>query len=155
MTNIDSTFKIIHSIRKTISFSLSRLSLDQINHIPKGQSNNIIWNAAHIISVQQLLINRRSGAPYTEGKDITGVYKPGTIPEGDVTQDFVDYIRERLIGSAVQMEEDYNAGLFEKYEPFSTRTKINLDTAVDAINFELFHEGIHLGYIMSYINLMN
>lgn len=154
MTNIDSTFKTIHSIRKTIAFTLSRLTLDQINLIPDGQSNNIIWNAAHIISVQQLLINRRSGAPYTEGKDITGVYKPGTIPEGDVSQDFLDLIIERLVSSAIQMEADYKAGLFDNYEPFSTRTKINLDTAADAINFELFHEGIHLGYIMSYINLM-
>lgn len=154
MTNIDSTFKTIHSIRKTIAFTLSRLTLDQINHIPNGQKNNIIWNAAHIISVQQLLINRRSGAPYTEGKDITALYKPGTVPEGNVSQEFVNYIIERLVGSAIQMESDYKAGLFEKYEPFSTRTKINLDSAADAINFELFHEGIHLGYIMSYINLM-
>ncbi|MFT6335699.1 MAG: hypothetical protein ACJATI_002454 [Halioglobus sp.] len=145
---------MIHSIRKTISFTLSRLTLDQINHIPEGQSNNIIWNAAHLISVQQLLINRRSGAPYTEGKDITAMYKPGTSPEGDVTQEFVSYIRERLIGSAIQMEEDYKGGLFANYEPFVSRTKVNLDSAADAINFELFHEGIHLGYIMSYINLM-
>ncbi len=154
MTNIDSTFKTIHSIRKTIAFTLSRLTLDQINLIPDGQSNNIIWNAAHIISVQQLLINRRSGAPYTEGKEITGAYKPGTAPEGDVTQEFVDSIIEKLVSSAIQMEADYKAGLFDNYDPFSTRTKINLDTAADAINFELFHEGIHLGYIMSYINLM-
>jgi hypothetical protein len=154
MTNLDSTFKMIHSIRRTIAFTLSRLTLEQINHIPKGQNNNIIWNAAHLISVQQLLINRRCGAPYTEGKDITSVYKPGTIPEGDVSQEFVDYLRERLIGSSLQMEDDYKAGLFENYEPFATRTKINLDSAADAINFELFHEGIHLGYIMSYINLM-
>ena len=154
MTNIDSTFMMIHSIRKTIAFTLSRLTIEQINHIPNGQSNNIIWNAAHLISVQQLLINRRSGAAYTEGKDITAFYKPGTRPEGDVTQEFVAYIRERLIGSAIQMEEDYKAGLFDKYEPFVTRTKANLESAADAINFELFHEGIHLGYIMSYINSM-
>lgn len=154
MTNIDSTFKTIHSIRRTIAFTLQRLSLEQINKIPNGQSNNIIWNAAHIISVQQLLINRRSGAPYTEGKDITTVYKPSTKPEADVSQDFVDYIADRLINSAVQMETDYKDGLFENYEPFSTRTKINLDSAADAINFELFHEGIHLGYILSYINLL-
>lgn len=154
MTNLDPTFKIIHSIRGTIAFTLSRLSLEQINLIPEGQSNNIIWNAAHIISVQQLLVNRRAGAAYTEGKDITAVYKPGTIPEGDVTQEFVDYIRERLVDSAIQMEDDYKAGLFDNYESYTTRTRINLDSAADAINFELFHEGIHLGYIMSYINLM-
>ena len=154
MTNIDSTLKIIHSIRRTIAFTLSRLSLDQINHIPDGQSNNIIWNAAHLISVQQLLVNRRSDAAYTEGKDITAFYKPGTKPEGDVTQEFVDYIRERLVGASIQMEEDYKAGLFDTYEPFETRTRVKLENATDAINFVLFHEGIHLGYIMSYINLM-
>ena len=154
MTDINSTFKIIHSIRKTIAFTLSRLSLEQINKIPNGQSNNIIWNAAHLISVQQLLVNRRSNAPYTEGKDITGPYKPGTYPEGDVDQEFVDYIRERLVASSLQLEEDYNKGLFDRFEAFDTRTKVNLANAADAINFILFHEGIHLGYIMSYINLL-
>ncbi|MFT4536357.1 MAG: hypothetical protein ACJA1A_001630 [Saprospiraceae bacterium] len=154
MTNIDSTFKIIHSIRKTIAFTLSRLTLEQINNVPDGQSNNIIWNATHLIAVQQLLVNRRSDAPYTEGKDITAYYKPGTKPDGDVTKEFVDYIRERLVGASVQMEEDYKAGLFDNYEPFETRTRVKLENAVDAINFVLFHEGIHLGYIMSYINLI-
>lgn len=154
MTHIDSTFKIMHSIRKTIAFTLSRLSLEQINKVPHGQSNNIIWNAAHLISVQQLLVNRRSGAPYTEDKNITAPYKPGTFPDGDVDQEFVDYIKERLVKSSLKLEEDYKDGLFDNYEPFETRTKVKLADATDAINFLLFHEGVHLGYIMSYINLL-
>lgn len=154
MQNIEATFKAIHSIRKTIAFTLSRLTLEQINHIPAGQSNNIIWNAAHIISVQQLLINRRAGAPYTEIKDITATYKPGTKPENDVDQEFVDLIRERLVASALQMEKEYNEGVFDNFEPFITKTRMQLDNTADAINFELFHEGLHLGYILSYINVI-
>lgn len=148
MSNLESTFKTIHSVRKSIAFILSRLTLDQINLVPEGYSNNIIWNAAHIISVQQLLVNRKSGAPYTEPKEITSQYSPGTFVKGDVDQAFVDLVIVRLVANSEQMENDYKAGLYKEYAPFSTRTKISLDNVEDAINFELFHGGLHLGYIM-------
>lgn len=154
MANLDSTFKSIHSIRKSIAFMLSRLPLELINAIPEGQNNNIIWNAAHIISVQQLLVHRRSGALYTESKEITGSYKPGTAPTGDVSQEFVNLIQERLVASAIDMEVTYKDGAFNSYEPFETRTKIKLDNVEDAINFELFHEGLHFGYMLSYMNVL-
>jgi len=154
MQNLDSTFKSIHSVRGTVAFILSKTPLDQLNKIPEGQSNNIIWNAAHIISVQQLLVNRRSGAPYTEPKELTSNYKPGTAPDADMDQDFVSMLQERLIVNAQEMESGYIKGLFKDYEPFTTRTKSVLESDADAINFELFHSGLHLGYIMSYLNLL-
>ena len=155
MSNLDSTFKNIHSVRKSIAFMLSRLTLDQINKVPEGYSNNIIWNAAHLISVQQLLVSRRSGAPYTEDKSITLAYKPGTVVEGDVDQEFVDMVRDRLVANSEQMELDHKAGVYSTYEPFETRTKITLDSVEDAINFELFHNGIHMGYIMQLVKAVS
>jgi len=152
--SIASTFKSIHSVRRTIAYILEKYPLSVLNRIPEGQSNNIVWNAAHLVSVQQLLINRRSGAPYTEAKELTANYKPGTKPEGDVDQAFVDNLRMRLIANAEEMEKMYNDGGYPFYESFQTRTKISLDSVEDAINFELFHNGLHLGYIMSYLNLL-
>jgi len=154
MSSLDSTFKSIHSIRKSLAFILCRLPLDMLNKIPEGHSNNIIWNAAHIIAVQQLLINRRSGTAYTEVKEITKNYRPGTYPVADLDQKSVDEIRSRLVENAQEMESMYRSGAFNQYEPFETRTKIRLDNIEDAINFELFHNGLHLGYIMSYMNAL-
>ena len=147
MNNLQSTFKTIHSIRRSIAYLMSRMTVEQLNKIPDGYRNNIVWNAAHIISVQQLLVNRKTKAADTEKPDIIDPYRPGTKPESDVSAEFISYVQERLIASSLQMEEDYRNDKFLEYIPYETRTKIQLDSAEDAINFELFHEGLHLGYI--------
>ncbi len=35
---------------------LEKYSLEQLNYIPEGFSNNLIWNAGHIVASQQKLI---------------------------------------------------------------------------------------------------
>lgn len=154
MQDLTHVFKAANSTRRTIAFLLSRLTVDQINTIPKGANNNILWNAAHIISVQQLIVNRRAGAAYTESKELTALYKPGTLPTVIADRAYIDMVSERLVASGVEMEKNYHSGMFDTYEPFTTRTKMELASAADAITFELFHVGLHLGYIMSYMNMM-
>jgi len=40
---------------------LGKFSLEELNKVPKGFRNNIIWNIAHCIVTQQLLIYKLSG----------------------------------------------------------------------------------------------
>lgn len=154
MQDLTHVFKASHSTRRTIAFLLSKLPIDQINAIPEGARNNILWNAAHIISVQQLIVNRRAGAPYTESRELTSLYKPGTLPTVIADRGYINMVAERLVVSGMEMEKNYHDGMFDTYEPFTTRTKMELVSSADAITFELFHVGLHLGYIMSYVNLM-
>lgn len=154
MSNLQSTFKSIISTRKSVAFILGRTPLELLNTIPNGQNNNIVWNAGHIIAVQQLLVNRKSGYQYTEDKLITQNFRPGTAPEGVYDQAIVDHLKERLLSNAIDMEKTFLDGLYGAYDPFTTRTKIELTSVEDAINFELMHSGLHLGYIMSYLNVL-
>ena len=58
----------IAQIKKTRSFIIDlveNLSAEQLNHIPPGFNNNIIWNIAHLTATQQNMCYVRSGLEIT------------------------------------------------------------------------------------------
>jgi len=48
-------FDFLLSIRKNLLTYLDSLTPEQLGYIPTGFSNNIFWNIAHCIAVQQFL----------------------------------------------------------------------------------------------------
>lgn len=50
---MDWAFDISIKNRKLLESILENYSLKQLNMIPKGFSNNLIWNIGHIIVTQQ------------------------------------------------------------------------------------------------------
>ncbi len=129
---------------------LDRLSLEDLNKIPDGFKNNVIWNIGHIVVTEQLLLYRLSGMPTLVSDEMIEKYKIGTKPEAFVTQDEVDEISELLFYTIKKTQEDYKNNKFENYKEFTVSTTGNtLKNIDDAISFSLFHEGIHLGYILA------
>ena len=53
---MESLFKVWETSRHIYLKFLETYSLAQLNKIPDGFSNNIIWNAGHVIVSQQKLI---------------------------------------------------------------------------------------------------
>src|SRR5690606_31573700 len=90
-------------------------SLEQLNKIPDGFNNNIIWNIGHVIVVQQLLIYRGSNQAMHLSEELVNLYKTGTKPTKDVTQTEVDQLKELLISLITQTEKDYQNRLFISY----------------------------------------
>ncbi len=129
---------------------LDRLSLEDLNKIPDGFKNNIIWNIGHIVVTEQLLLYRLSGMPTLVSDEMIEKYKIGTKPEAFVTQEEVDEISELLFSTIKKTQEDYKNNKFENYKEYTVSTTGNtLKNIDDAISFALFHEGIHLGYILA------
>ena len=54
-----------------------------------------------------------------------------------------------LFSSLEKLVEDYNNGLFKNYNEYTVSTKSTLTNAEEALEFNNFHEGIHLGYILA------
>ncbi|MCC1485467.1 DinB family protein [Winogradskyella immobilis] len=135
--------------RKLLEGFIDNLSLEQLNKVPQGFKNNVIWNIAHCIVTQQLLVYKKSGLDGMLSDEMIAKYRKGTKTEGDVSQTEVDEIRSLLYTPLDQTNTDYNNGVFKNYEAYTVSTGSTLTKAEEAIDFNNFHEGIHLGYILA------
>ena len=142
-------FDITLKNRKILKSILENFTLNQLNKIPKGFGNNIIWNIAHTIVTQQLLVYNLSGLPSIIPEEMIESYRKGTKPERDLTQAEVDEIKGLLFSTIEKTKEDYNKGVFKTYNEYTVSTKSTLTNVEEAIAFNNFHEGIHLGYILA------
>ena len=144
----------IEKIKNTRTFLLdliSGLSIDQLNEIPTGFNNNIIWNIAHLMAAQQRLCYIRSGLPLTVDEKYILEYIPGKKPERYIGADETATIKQLLINTLDQFETDYNNKIFShsNYDAFATRYGVELNNIDDAIDFLPYHEGLHAGCIMA------
>jgi hypothetical protein len=143
------TFDITRTSRKIVAPYLENYTLEQLNKIPDGYSNNLIWNIAHIVVTQQLLVYKLANLPMLISDEMVEKYKKGTKPEGIVTQAEVDEIKALLFRTLDQTETDYSNKKFNNYVEYPTSTGFVLKNAEDAITFNTFHEGLHIGIMMS------
>ncbi|MFE3848252.1 DinB family protein [Flavobacterium sp. LB3P45] len=142
-------FDVSTTSRNMVSKFLSGYTLDQLNTIPEGFSNNLIWNIGHIIVSQQLLVYKLSGLPMMISDDLVEKYKKGTKPEHIATQAEVDEIKSLLFESINQTKVDYDNKIFKDYMEYTTSTGDHvLRNAEDAMSFSNFHEGLHIGIMM-------
>ena len=124
-------------------------SIKQVNQIPEGFNNNLVWNAGHIVSVQEALTYGLSGLRWTAPKEIVKGFRKDSKPEGVIDSENFKVITTELMTSIDRLEQNYNDGLFKEYQEFITLTGHKLTNIEEAIQFNIFHEGLHLGYMMS------
>jgi len=139
----------IKNTRTYLLAQLDTLSIDQLNEIPPGFNNNIVWNIGHMIAAQQGLCYVRSGNKTVVDDIFFQQYKPGTKPERSVTADEWNDIKNKLFSTIDQLQEDYTQKLFEGYTPFTSRYNVEIKHIDDALGFILFHEGLHAGVAVS------
>ncbi len=135
--------------RKALEKILDKYSLEQLNKVPEGFKNNLIWNVAHVIVTQQLLVYKLSGLPMMIDDKIVDLYKKGTKTERPATALEVAEIKKLLFTTLDKTEKDLQNRVFSNYNDYETSTGFVLKSVQDAISFNNFHEGIHLGYILA------
>lgn len=146
---MDASFKIWETNRQLYLKLINNYSLEQLNKIPDGFSNNLVWNLGHIIVAQQGLVYRLSGLPVNVSEDMTNTYKNGSKPTGQTTQAEVDELKELLISLMEQTKADYAGGKFTGYNEYTTGTGFHLASTKEAIEFNNYHEALHLGFMMN------
>ena len=145
---MDQTFEITRTSRKIVSQFLENHTLEQLNKIPEGFKNNIIWNIAHIIVTQQLLVYKFSGLPMMVSDELVQKYMKGTKPEHNATQAEVDEIKTLLSKTIDQTKVDFDNKIFKNYQEYPTSTGFVLKDVEGAMVFNNFHEGLHIGIMM-------
>jgi hypothetical protein len=138
--------------RKLLSKFIEKFSLDQLNTIPDGYRNSVFWNVAHTIVTQQLLVYGLSNIPFLIDSDLVHAYKKGTKTVHKATAEDLTLIKSLLLSTIEQTKVDYENGVFKNYTPYTTSLDVTLTTIEEAMSFNTFHEGIHLGYILAMKN---
>ncbi len=141
--------------RKIFYHFLDTIPLEQLNKIPDGFNNNVFWNIKHCVVVQQMLVYGLSNLPLQISAEEVASYKKGTKPESDVTQEEVDICKKQLFELLEQTGTDLANNVFKTYSEYTVTTKTTLTSAKEAIEFNNFHEGIHLGYVMALLKCIS
>jgi hypothetical protein len=146
------SFDITLKTRAILYKFLEQFSLEQLNIVPNGYRNSIYWNIMHVVVTQQLLVYGLSGLPMLIDSQLVEAFRKGTKTEEDASQKDVDNLKDLLISTVEQTQKDYAAGIFTNYTTYTVSTKSTLTNVEEALEFNNFHEGIHLGYILAMKN---
>jgi hypothetical protein len=117
---------VLRASRENILQQCDGLTLEQLNHIPAGFNNNLIWNAGHVIATQQLLCYALGGQKTPVGMDFINRYRKGSSPDGKATATEWTFIKDRLFSTIDQFEQDLVNLDFSGYKPYKTSYNVEL-----------------------------
>ncbi len=150
-------FKFIIDARKAFIKEIEGLSLAQLNEIPAGFNNNIIWNFGHIVVTTPILCYVRTGIKVdTSDIKYLSAYMKGSKPSYFVTAEEVEDLKRLAISSIEEIQKAYEAGLLANITPFETSTfGAMLNTIEDVIITTAGHDNTHLGYVTAQKRIIN
>src|SRR5690606_17466628 len=120
----------------------------------EGYRNNIWWNIAHVVVTQQLLGYKPGGPEMRADNALTEKFNKGTVPDGTATDAEIDLVTRLLFDPGKWAREEYGKGLLNKYNQYTTSVNITLRNVEDAILFNVYHEGMHLGAILALLKAL-
>ncbi len=148
---MNTEFEIFRKGRELlVNETISGLTLEQVNEIPKGFNGNIIWNLGHMVTTHRGLVYQLGGHPSGMEKPFILRYARGSKPENPVDQAEFDFIKSRLLEQVSEFELDLKAGIFlNPYKTFVTMTGFEITDHTSAVAFSNFHQAVHIGYIIA------
>lgn len=133
---------------------INNLTNDQLNKIPEGFKNNIAWNVGHLVVTQQLLCYKFSGLDCLVSDALINKFKKDSLPSDTVSESDFEIIKQQFLKLPVLLDEDYSKGIFKNYTEYTTSVNVTLTSIDDAVDFNLLHEGIHLGVILQLVKFI-
>ncbi len=128
---------------------LDALTIEQLNFIPRGYNNNIAWNFAHIVAAQQTVCYIRGNvAPRIPPQCVTK-YQKDTVPQGFISNEELNFYKEKAFTLLDDLQADITAGLFNNYEPVKTVFGVTLTDIDAAVAYIVTHDNLHLGYAIA------
>lgn len=145
---MNEVFDFIINSRKAFIRLIDGLTIEELNKIPDGYSNNIIWNFGHIVVSTQTLCYVRTGifADATTVK-FNDFYKKDTKPTYTVSEEEVAELKATALASIEKIKEDYKAGKFANITPYTTATYgVQLNSIEEVLITTVGHDNVHYGY---------
>lgn len=154
---MDSKTDKLIKVRHFILAQIEGLNEHQMNKVPVGFNNNIVWNLAHLICAQQALCYLRAGLGPKVSMDFYSPFSTNTKPVRFIAQTEINDIKDDFIQTIDFLEEDYSASSFGTYLPLPNILSvynIEIKSIDEAIEFLLYHEGYHYGAILALYKLV-
>ena len=145
----DKSIDTIQATRKLFLTLLESLSIDELNIVPQGFNNNIIWNFGHVIVSQQILCYKLAGLPLKIDDTFVSKYSKGTKPETFINDTELIFLKQQAVSLIEELVVDLEKGVFTSYNNYTTSFNVELNSVKDAVKFIAMHEGLHLGYAMA------
>ena len=133
---------------------LESKSYEELVRIPHNFKNSIFWNIAHLLVTQQLLCYRLGGLDLKIEESMVKKYGKGSLAIEEVERSDIEYVKEHLAVASINLQEDYKNDVFKDYKPYLTSTGIELKNIEDALTFSAYHDGIHLGVVLSLMKIV-
>ena len=151
---MEKLFKTALFTRSTLLKIMEKRSNEELVKIPENHRNSIFWNIAHLLVTQQLLYYKLSGLEIKIDEAMVNKYGKGSIATEDVEISDIQYVKDHLLKEMKETQNDYDKGLFKEFNAYMTSTGIELKTIEDVISFSAFHDGIHLGVVLSLMKIV-
>jgi len=140
--------------RKIFHHFLSKFTNEQLNCIPEGFNNNIIWNVAHTLVTHQSLVYRLSGLSMHIPEEWVALFAKGTKPTREITPNEVKEIDQAMFSTYELLVSDMESGVFKEFNPYTTSTTMQINNVETAQTFALFHDGLHTGSVLALAKLV-
>ncbi|WP_116126509.1 DinB family protein [Lewinella sp. IMCC34183] len=136
-------------LRKRILALTESVTPAQLDRVPAGFNNNLIWNAGHVIATQEQLTYALGGHPTPSGAAFVARYRRGTRPEGDLATEDYAYIRTELLAGNEKLREACDDLDWSGYRPYTTKLGVTVTDLLRAVEFNNVHEALHLGTMLA------
>lgn len=146
---MDYQFEIAKLSRNVLLGLTKNLTIEQYNQIPTGYNNNIAWNLGHILVTQQLLVHKLSQVAFCIDESLIKKFGKGSMPQTDYTLEEIETIKSKLLSTIATTHKLYSEGVFKSFNIYPTSLGYTINNVDESIAFSNFHEGIHIGVIMS------
>lgn len=147
-TLIDQTL----SERQMLVKLFKSIPLEQADTMPPTWKNNARWQAGHLIITPALLTHGIMREPLGVPEEYRKWFAKGTSPADWGTDPVPNYrdLCDDLVPSIGRLIENLRHRLDEAFlEPYTTSVGGVLHSPAQALNYSMFHDGVHLGMTMA------
>ncbi len=148
-------FKYIRRNKELFLQLVNNLSIEQLNKIPEEFNNCIAWNFGHIVASTHSLCYVRPEVKPDLDIRFKIKYQEGSKPEGFITQEEIDILKQQLVSTINAIEEDVKNNVFERITPYSTATYgYEMTTIEEILTCSLAHDSLHYGCALAQSKLV-
>ncbi|MBC6992632.1 DinB family protein [Neolewinella lacunae] len=148
------TLAMLRATRNNILGIYNSYDYDHLNSIPAGLSNNLLWNAGHVMVTLDLLTYGLAGLPLPSDPGLVARYRKGSRPDGQEPESDYGLIGESLLHRVDRLEEDLQSLDFSNFKVYTTSFGVTLHNIDEALTFNNMHEAMHLGTMLALRKLL-